>query len=136
MLRTLARRRLHREIAFIHYARSAEEACYRDELDAMPGVRVLHGFTRSTAGSDLAGRFGPEHLAAALPEPDAVFVCGPPALVEAVREHCANVSSESFVPPAFDLPAESSGGRMSFTDSGVESSTTAGRCSYRPRPQA
>ncbi len=120
MLRTMRAEGSDREIAFIHYARSTEEACYRDELDAMPGVRVLHGFTRSTAGSDLAGRFGPEHLTAALPEPDAVFVCGPPALVEAVREHCANVSSESFVPPVFDLPAEASGGRVSFTDSGAE----------------
>jgi stearoyl-CoA 9-desaturase NADPH oxidoreductase len=120
MLRTMRAEGSDREIAFIHYARSTEEACYRDELDAMPGVRVLHGYTRSTAGSDLAGRFGPEHLAAAMPEPDAVFVCGPPALVEAVREHCANVSSESFVPPVFDLPAEASGGRVSFTDSGAE----------------
>jgi ferredoxin-NADP reductase len=120
MLRTMRAEGSDREIAFIHYARSTEEACYRDELDGMPGVRVLHGYTRSTAGSDLAGRFGPEHLAAAMPEPDAVFVCGPPALVEAVREHCANVSSESFVPPVFDLPAEASGGRVSFTDSGAE----------------
>jgi ferredoxin-NADP reductase len=120
MLRTMRTEGSDREIAFIHYARSTEEACYRDELDAMPGVRVLHGYTRSTEGSDLDGRFGAEHLAAALPEPDAVFVCGPPALVEAVRGHCANVSSESFVPPVFDLSAEASGGRVSFTDSGAE----------------
>ena len=64
----------------------------------MPGVRVLHGYTRS-AGGDLDGRFGPEHLAAAMPAPDAVFVCGPTALVDAVREHCENVYTESFVPP-------------------------------------
>jgi ferredoxin-NADP reductase len=120
MLRTLRADGFTGEIAFIHYARSAEDACYLAELDAMPGVRVLHGFTRATAGSDLDGRFGPEHLAAAMAEPDAVFVCGPPALGEAVRAHCANVSSESFVPPAFALPAEASGGRVSFTNSGVE----------------
>jgi ferredoxin-NADP reductase len=109
-----------REIAFVHYARSAEEACYRAELDAMHGVRVLHGYTRSTAGSDLDGRFGPGHLvAAAMSEADAVFVCGPPALVEAVREHCANVAFESFVPPVFDVTAEASGGSVTFADSGV-----------------
>ena len=51
MLRTLRTEGFTGEIAFIHYARSAEEACYRDELDAMPGVRVLHGYTRSTEGS-------------------------------------------------------------------------------------
>lgn len=108
------------DVAFIHYARSAQEACYRDELAAMHGVRVLHGYTRSTAGSDLAGRFGPDHLAAAMPEPDAVFVCGPPALVADVGQHCANVHSESFVPPVFDLSAEASGGSVTFADSSVQ----------------
>jgi stearoyl-CoA 9-desaturase NADPH oxidoreductase len=124
MLRTLLSERgrgeSDREITFIHYARSAEEACYRDELDAMSGVKVLHGYTRATAGTNLDGRFGPDHLAAAMPNPDAVFVCGPPALVDAVREHCTNVRSESFIPPVFDLPAEASGGRVSFTDSGAQ----------------
>jgi ferredoxin-NADP reductase len=120
MLRTMRAEGSDREIGFIHYARSAEEVCYRDELAAMPGVTVLHGYTRSTVGSDLGGRFGPDHLAAAIPEPDAVFVCGPPELVQAVREHCPNVSSESFVPPVFNVPSESSGGRIAFTDSAVE----------------
>jgi stearoyl-CoA 9-desaturase NADPH oxidoreductase len=119
MLRTLRAEGSDRDVAFIHYARSAQEACYRDELAAMHGVRVLHGYTRATEGSDLDGRFGPEHLAAAMPEPDAVFVCGPPALVEAVRGHCVNVRSESFVPPVFDVPAQSSGGSVTFADSGV-----------------
>jgi stearoyl-CoA 9-desaturase NADPH oxidoreductase len=85
----------------------------------MSGVRVLHGYTRSADG-DLEGRFGPEHLAAAMPSPDAVFVCGPAALIEAVREHCENVYAESFVPPTLELPAEPSGGRVSFADSGIE----------------
>ncbi len=120
MLRTLRTEGFTGEIAFIHYARSADEACYHGELAAMPGVRVLHGYTRSTEGSDLDGRFGPEHLAAAMPKPDAVFVCGPPGLVEAGREHCPDVKSESFVPPAFTAPAQSFGGRIAFTDSGVE----------------
>jgi stearoyl-CoA 9-desaturase NADPH oxidoreductase len=120
MLRTLRAEGFTGEVAFIHYARAAEEACYRDELDAMQGVKVLHGYTRAAAGSDLDGRFGGEHLAVAMPKPDAVFVCGPPALVEAVREHCANVRSESFVPPVFDVPAEASGGSVTFADSGVE----------------
>ena len=123
MLRTLRaeRRRGHfdGEIAFIHYARGADEACYRDELAAMRDVRVLHGYTRSTDPGDLDGRFGADHLAAAMPTPDAVYVCGPPTLVDAVREHCDNVSSESFVPPVFAVPTEPSGGRIAFADSGV-----------------
>lgn len=107
------------EIAFVHYARTEAEACYRDELTAMPGVRVLHGYTRSGAG-DLTGRFGPQHLATAMPAPDAVFVCGPTALVDAVREHCENVYTESFVPPVITAPANPSGGRITFADSGVD----------------
>lgn len=122
MLRTLIAEGHRGEIAFVHYARAAAEACYRDELAAhkdRPGVRVLHGYTRSDAG-DLTGRFGPEHLAAAMPSPDAVFVCGPTALVEAVREHCDNVYTESFVPPVLEPPANPSGGRITFADSGVD----------------
>lgn len=122
MLRTLVAEGHTGEIAFVHYARNAEEACYRDELAALPGVRVLHGYTRS-GGGDLAGRFGPRHLAAAMPAPDAVFVCGPTALIGAVREHCDNVHAESFVPPAAMVqtqPAKPSGGRITFADSGVD----------------
>jgi ferredoxin-NADP reductase len=119
MLRTLMSEGLDREIAFLHYARTPQEACYRDELAAMPGVKVLHGYTRSGAG-ELDGHFGVEHLDAAMRHPDAVFVCGPPALAASVREHCDNVSSESFIPPTFDVTAESSGGSVSFTESGVE----------------
>ncbi len=102
MVRTMRDEGSDREIAFIHYARSAEEACYADELAAMPGVRVLHGYTRDGAG-DLTGHFDADHLAAAMPEPEAVFVCGPPALVDAVRAHCPDARFESFVPPAFTL---------------------------------
>jgi stearoyl-CoA 9-desaturase NADPH oxidoreductase len=107
------------EVAFVHYARTAAEACYRDELAALPRVRVLHGYTWSDDG-DLVGRFGPDHLAAAMPSPDVVFVCGPTALVEAVREHCENVHTESFVPPVFEASANPSGGRITFADSGVD----------------
>jgi stearoyl-CoA 9-desaturase NADPH oxidoreductase len=120
MLRTLRAEGLSGEIAFVHYARLPEEACYRDELATMSDVRVLHGFTRSAQQGDLEGRFGPAHLSAAMPSPDAVFVCGPPALVEAVRQHCDNVSSESFVPPVFAVPAETSGARIRFADSDVD----------------
>ncbi|ORV96439.1 ferredoxin reductase [Mycobacterium kyorinense] len=119
MLRTLVAEGHPGEIAFVHYARNPAEACYRDELAAMPRVRVLHGYTRSGDG-DVDGRFGAEHLAAAMPSPDAVFVCGPPALVAAVREHCDNVYTESFVAPTLEVPAKPSGGRVTFADSGIE----------------
>jgi len=82
-------------------------------------VRVLHGYTRDGVG-DVTGYFNAEHLAAALPEPDAVYVCGPPALVDAVRAHRPDAKFESFVPPTFSAPTEATGGRISFTDSGIE----------------
>ena len=119
MLRTMRNEGSDREIAFIHYARSAREACYADELAAMSGVRVLHGYTRDGQG-DLNGYFDADHLAVAMPEPDAVFVCGPQALVDAVRTHFPEALSESFVPPVFAPSTETSGGRIAFTDSGVE----------------
>ena len=118
MLRTMRDEGSDREVAFVHYARNKQEACYADELAAMAGVRVLHGYTRDGAG-DLVGHFDAEHLDAAMPAPDAVYVCGPPALVEAVRTHCPGAKSESFVPPAFTVTAESSGGRVTFTDTNV-----------------
>jgi stearoyl-CoA 9-desaturase NADPH oxidoreductase len=119
MLRTLVNQGHRGEIAFVHYARNPAEACYRDELAQLAGVRVLHGYTRCPGG-DLTGRFGSDHLAAAMPSPDAVFVCGPRPLVDAVREHCDNVYSESFVAPTVELPAAPSGGRVTFADSNIE----------------
>ncbi|MDT5311740.1 MAG: stearoyl-CoA 9-desaturase oxidoreductase [Mycobacterium sp.] len=123
MLRTLtserSRSRSDREITFIHYARTPQEACYRDELAAMPGVRVLHGYSRAAEPGDLAGYFSTEHLGD-MTNPDAVFVCGPPALVEAVRKIFADASFETFVPPVFAVPTEASGGTVTFADSGVD----------------
>jgi ferredoxin-NADP reductase len=120
MLRTLIAEGHTGEVAFVHYARTATEACYRDELAELPGVRVLHGYTRSDDAGDLVGRFGPEHLAGAMPNPEAVFACGPPALVDGVRAQCPAALSESFVPPVFTVPSEASGGRVAFADSGVD----------------
>jgi stearoyl-CoA 9-desaturase NADPH oxidoreductase len=119
MLRTLRARGHRGEVAFVHYARSAHEACYRDELAqiaaAMPNVTVRHGFTRSTAGSQLSGRFCDEHVFVA--DPQAVFVCGPIDLVDAVRARFPDALHESFVPPVFD--GEASGGDVTFTGSAV-----------------
>lgn len=123
MLRTLRSRGHRGQVTFVHYARTQDEASYRAELAeiarAMPGVTVLHGYTRLPAGSDLRGRFGPAHATAAMADPDAVFVCGPPALAEAVREQFPHAGSESFVPPTFDLEAAPSGGQVEFSTSGV-----------------
>ncbi len=120
MLRTLLAEGFTGEIAFVHYARSAAEACYRDELDTLPGVKVLHGYTRDDRGADLDGYFAPHHLSAAMADPDAVFVCGPPALVDAVQTLRPDARSESFVPPVFAAPDAAGGGTVTFAGSGVE----------------
>ncbi|MGE2736506.1 flavin reductase family protein [Mycolicibacterium vaccae] len=116
MLRTLRARGHRDEVVFVHYARAAAEACYRDELAelaaTMPNLSVLHGYTRDAAGSDLPPRF------ARLGDADTVVVCGPTALVDAVRAAYPHAQSESFVPPVFD--AESSGGTVTFTGSGID----------------
>ncbi len=49
-----------------------------------------------------------------------MFVCGPPALVDAVRAHCPSARSESFVPPVFAVPTEATGGTISFAETNVD----------------
>ncbi|MDT5152198.1 MAG: stearoyl-CoA 9-desaturase oxidoreductase [Mycobacterium sp.] len=120
MLRTMRDEGSDREIAFVHYARTPQEACYRDELMAMPGVRVLHGYSRAADAGQLQGHFDADHLAAAMPDADTVFVCGPQTLVDAIKVHYPDARSESFVPPAFAVPTQASGGTVAFADSGVD----------------
>lgn len=114
MLRTLTDEGYSGEIAFLHYARSRADVLYDDTLDALaaahPNVTVLRGFTRGEGG-ELDGRFGPAHLARALPDDHdaAAFVCGPGGLVEAVRalwnaqRLTTPLRFEHFAPP--ELPA-------------------------------
>lgn len=120
MLRTLRAGGHRGEIAFVHYARTAADVAYAAELRelaAAENTTVLFGYTRSGDG-DLSGHISAEHLAAAMTEPDAVYVCGPAALVDAVREVHPEARSESFVPPVF-AEGEASGGLVSFADSSV-----------------
>ena len=120
MLRTLRAEGFDGDVGFVHYARSAGGGLLRrGTRRGCPAFAVLHGYTRSSAG-DLDGHVSADHLAAAIADPDTVYVCGPPALVDAVRGIHPDAASESFVPPVFDLTAESSGGRVTFADSGVD----------------
>jgi ferredoxin-NADP reductase len=118
MVRTLRAENYSGEITFVHYARTADDVSYRRELASMPNVRVLFGYTRGEGG-DLVGHFNDDHLEAAMPDADAVFVCGPPPLAEAVQRLCPEALAESFVPKPFVLPERPFGGQISFTDSAV-----------------
>ncbi|MFM9032694.1 MAG: ferredoxin reductase [Mycobacterium sp.] len=119
MARTLHGEGSGGEVTAIHYVRTLEDACYRAELAAIPGLRVLYGATRGPGG-DLEGRFGAAHLAAAMPDPDAVYVCGPPALVDAVRQLRPDAVAESFAPAPAVIPDTPGGGRITFSHSGVD----------------
>lgn len=117
MARTLLARGCTGEIAFLHYARTPADVCYARETASWP-LRVLHGYTRA-AGGDVDGHLDAAHLSTAMPDPDAVYVCGPPALVDAVRAVHPAARTESFVPPVGTVGEEGSGGRITFADSGV-----------------
>jgi ferredoxin-NADP reductase len=119
MVRTLAEQRYDGEIAVLHYVRELEDSCYRDHLAMLPGLRVLHACTRGPGG-DLHGHVSAEHLAAAMADPDAVYVCGPHALVDAVRAHHPAAVAESFAPMPLVIPDTLGGGRVTFSDSGID----------------
>lgn len=116
MARTLHNKGFAGELVVLHYVPALADACYRAELGQLAGVRVLYGCTGSDAG-DLSGHLTDEHLTTAMAEPEAVYVCGPPALVDAVRERRPDALAESFTPrPRI---AAATGGRVTFRDSGI-----------------
>ena len=119
MVRTLAEERYDGEVTVMHYVRTTDDACYREQLAAVPDVRVLHACTRGPGG-DLDGHVSERHLAAAIRNPDAVYVCGPHALIEAVRKHYPDAKAESFAPAPLVIPDSPGGGRISFSGSGID----------------
>jgi len=119
MARTLAGEWSDGEIAVLHYVRTMDDACYREQLALLPDVRALHACTRGPGG-ELQGHLSEQHLAAAMPDPDAVYVCGPPALIEAVRQHHPSTVSESFAPAPPVIADSPTGGRITFGRSGID----------------
>jgi ferredoxin-NADP reductase len=128
MLRTLCDEGFGGEIGFLNYARSAQLALYGAELHGLAeqhaGVRVARGFTRA-CGSLLAGRFRREHLHAVVSDhrAAATFVCGPPALIDAVRavwaeDRLPEPTIETFTAPALRLDTDGAEGLVSFLASG------------------
>jgi stearoyl-CoA 9-desaturase NADPH oxidoreductase len=130
MLRTLCDEDFTGEIGFLNYARSRQLALYEPELSRLAErhsrLRVLRGFTRG-AGSALVGRFCREHLRAVVPgyATAATFVCGPPALIDAVRalsreDRLPEPTVETFAAPAIDFGDTAADGKVSFAASGRE----------------
>jgi ferredoxin-NADP reductase len=119
ILRTLQEHWHGGEIALLYYTRTLADACYREQLAIMPDVTVLHGCTRGPGG-DVEGHFDERHLTAAMADPDAVYVCGPTALVEAVRRHYPAAVAESFAPAPLVIPDTPAAGRITFSRSGID----------------
>lgn len=132
MLRTLCDEGHEHPVTLLHYAPSRELAIYDAALRALalqhPNVNLIPAYTRDPAGAELRGYFSREHLAAAAPAyADAeTFVCGPPALIEAVRSLWADedldarLHVEHFVPPAPSVVLGEAEGQIRFARSGIE----------------
>jgi ferredoxin len=119
MARTLSEEWYDGEVAVLHYVPTMDDARYREQLAVLPDVRVLHCATRQ-AGGDLDGHFDERHLGVAMPDPDAVYVCGPRSLIDAVRAHYPLAVAESFAPTPLVIPDSPAGGRIAFSDSGID----------------
>jgi ferredoxin-NADP reductase len=129
MLRTLADEDYRGEVVFLHYANTADDVLYRDELAALTrsNVTVVLGYTHAT-GADVDGFFSAEHLKTAAPWYDTAqtYLCGPPPLMDSVREVYAaeglseRLHTEEFTPPELTFDTEDVCGQVRFAHSGRE----------------
>jgi stearoyl-CoA 9-desaturase NADPH oxidoreductase len=128
MLRTLADENHRGEVVFLHYASTADDVPYRDELTTQPpNVRVVLGYTHDDGG-DLRGFVSAEHLQRAGPwyHEAETYLCGPEPLMNSVRELYAaeglsqRLHTEEFTPPPLRFDATAASGRIRFAHSGKE----------------
>jgi ferredoxin-NADP reductase len=130
MARSLCAQGHRGPVALLHYAPDPERAIYREELERIaarfPNFRYLRSYTRAPGVGELDGHFTPGHLpsegAFAAAE---VFACGPPALLDSVREvfsgeDASRLYVESFLPPQLAPVGEPGEGRIRFAESGLE----------------
>jgi ferredoxin-NADP reductase len=131
MLRTLCDEGYTGDVTFLHYGYTEADVSYRAELQdiaaAHPNVRLALGYTEQPNGGDLHGYFGVEHLQAVAPwfAEAETFLCGPPALMTAVRD-CfeahglsERLHTEDFAPAPLLVDASEATGTVSFARSDV-----------------
>jgi ferredoxin-NADP reductase len=130
ILRTLLAEGHDGPVLLLYYAPDPARMIYREELERLagrhPNFDLTRAFTRAPGAGDLDGHFSPRHLPPADPllSGAETFVCGPPALIDAVRdwadggEHRLHI--ESFVPPDLTAAGEPGEGTIRFLDSGLE----------------
>jgi ferredoxin-NADP reductase len=134
MLRTLADEAYRGEVAFLHYAASEADVPHLAELRHLAAgnrnVRLVLAYTRATEGGDLHGRFDETHLAEAAPwyAEAETYLCGPPGLMDAVREHYAakgiqdQLHTEEFTLPSVTATEADASGEIRFGDTVVQNS--------------
>ena len=132
MLRTLSDEGHPDPVTFLHYARSPRSVTYRTELAAImrrnPNFNVVHVYTRGRAAGPAQGHFSAAQLATLAPDcvGAPAYVCGPPSLVDSVRElwtlegAAADFHSESFLPVRIEAPPEGVSGTVRFRSSAVQ----------------
>src|SRR3954462_2044633 len=129
MLRTLCAEGHEGPITFLHYAPDPGLAMFRNELERTaathPNVRLIRSYTRTPGVGEVDGHFLPSHLAEINPDVAETFACGPPALLDAVREVWAaqdlepRLHEESFVPPTLAPASGVPEGSIHFAGSEV-----------------
>jgi len=125
MLRTLVDERYRGEVSLLYYARTPDDVPYADELARLAARRGVRVHVRHTASD---GHFTAAHLSDVAPwfAEAPAYLCGPPALRDAVGELYTRsgigdqLHTEEFTPPVLTVPAAGVGGRIRFVRSGVE----------------
>ncbi len=128
MLRTLCDEGHAGEVAFIHYGRTRADWLYerqvRELAAALPNIRAEYVATREGGARFTRRSFG-------LSADSHVAVCGPPRLIDAVRDEWADapehVITETFTPPTLTAAAgPAAEGTLRFTRTGAAVPITTG----------
>jgi ferredoxin-NADP reductase len=121
MLRTLCDEGHRGEVTFVHYGATRAEWLYEPEVRRLamrhPNVDVRYVATREGGR-----RFDADTVPGGPQSGAVVAVCGPPRLIDAVREVWsdapANVLSETFTPPTLTVTGDAAEGTLRFLRSG------------------
>lgn len=93
MLRTLVDEGHDGDVVFLHYADTEADVAHLAELRRIaleyPNVHLVLAYTKQRRGGDLHGLFEESHLASVAPwyATAPAYLCGPPALMAAIRAH-------------------------------------------------
>ena len=136
MARTLLDTGYDGQIAFVHYARSASDWLYADQLQALArahrNLKVAYRVTRGSGAERLSGATLRD-LAGGEVTGALCAACGPPRLLDAVPQAWAAaggepdaVLTETFTPPRALITEANATGTLRFTGSGISAPVGAG----------